>query len=137
VPLTLTRIDPAAHKVAVVEAGISEPGEMEILARMIEPDVAIITLVAPAHTEELGGIESVAKEKSELPAMTRPGGIALFPKSVAEFAAFRALRVGTRVVQRRDSVTPVAAVGSSVLFSRSRRHSVPRWTDLPRPSEWT
>lgn len=123
VPLTLTRIDPASHKVAVIEAGISEPGEMKILAGMIEPEVAIITLVAPAHTEELGGIEGVAKEKSELPAMTRSGGIAIFPQLVAEFAAFRALRVGTRVVQRMDHVAPARAVGSSVLFSVTHREA--------------
>src|SRR5438552_2429669 len=56
VPLTLTRLDPARHRFAVVEAGISLPGEMRSLADMIEPDVALITLVAPAHTQDLGGI---------------------------------------------------------------------------------
>src|SRR5258708_8991935 len=46
VPLTLTRLDPALHQYAVVEAGISVPGEMQPLADMIDPDVALITLVA-------------------------------------------------------------------------------------------
>src|SRR5471032_1278003 len=40
VPLTLTRLDPAAHKFAVVEAGVSAPGEMPPLAAMIRPDLA-------------------------------------------------------------------------------------------------
>lgn len=91
VPLTLTRIDPAAHRVAVIEAGISVPGEMAQLAAMIEPDVAIITLVAHAHTEALGGIEGVAREKARLPAAVRAGGVAIFPRQAAEFAPFRAL----------------------------------------------
>ena len=68
VPLTLTRLDPSAHHFAVVEAGISAPREMAPLAAMIEPDIAIVTLVAPAHTAELGGLGGVAAEKAVLPA---------------------------------------------------------------------
>jgi UDP-N-acetylmuramoyl-tripeptide--D-alanyl-D-alanine ligase len=68
VPLTLLRLDPRAHAFAVIEAGISAPGEMAALAAMIEPDAAVITLVAPAHLEALGGIEGVAREKALLPA---------------------------------------------------------------------
>src|SRR4051812_30832636 len=41
VPLTLTRIDPQVHRYAVVEAGISAPGEMAVLAGMMDPDLAI------------------------------------------------------------------------------------------------
>src|SRR5258708_4312976 len=37
VPLTLTRLEPAVHRAAVVEAGISEPGEMAVRARGIDP----------------------------------------------------------------------------------------------------
>lgn len=105
VPLTLTRLDPREHDVAVIEAGISAPGEMQPLAGMIAPDVAVITLVAPAHTEALGGIDGVAREKAVLSAATRPGGIAIFPRSVAEFPAFRALAVPTLVVERADTTS--------------------------------
>ncbi|MDB6114621.1 MAG: murF [Lacunisphaera sp.] len=49
VPLTLTKLDPAIHEFAVIEAGISAPGEMAPLAAMIEPSHSVITLVAPAH----------------------------------------------------------------------------------------
>jgi len=73
VPLTLTRLDPAVHRFAVVEAGISQPGEMKRLAAMIQPDLAIITLVAPAHLEELGDLEAVgAKRRTCLRWSARP-----------------------------------------------------------------
>jgi len=121
VPLTLTRIDPAQHQFAVVEAGISEPGEMAVLARMIEPDVAIITLVAPAHTEELGGIDGVAKEKAVLPAAVRARGVAIFPESVAEFAAFRELKVDTLVVGRRENITAAKPEKNPIAFSITHR----------------
>lgn len=102
VPLTLTRLDPARHRVAVIEAGISAPGDMAPLAMMIEPDVGMITLVAAAHTEALGGLEGVAREKAILPAAVRPGGLVLFPAMASEYAPFRALSGRVQVV------TPVA-----------------------------
>ena len=119
VPLTLTRLDPAAHTFAVIEAGVSTPGEMEPLARMIEPDVAIVTLVAPAHTEELGGIAGVAREKAVLPAMTRPEGIAIFPQSVFEFPAFRDLDARAFVVERVEVLRTGEPAKNRVYFVAS------------------
>lgn len=121
VPLTLTRIDPAQHTFAVIEAGISAPGEMAPLAAMIEPDVALITLVAPAHTEELGGVEGVAREKAVLPAATRPTGVAIFPKQVAEFGAFRELGVRKLVIERAEVVRPAEPRPDKAYFAISHR----------------
>lgn len=97
VPLTLVRLDPALHKYAVIEAGISAPGEMETLARMIAPDHAIITLVAPAHTQDLGGIEGVAREKAVLPGHVRNSGARIFPAACLGHSAFAALPASTPV----------------------------------------
>lgn len=121
VPLTLTRLDPAVHTFAVVEAGISAPGEMQPLAEMIEPDVSLITLVAPAHTLELGGLDGVAREKSVLPAATRPAGVAIFPKQAAEFAAFRELGVRTMVVEPAEVIRPTEPPKDKVYFAVTQR----------------
>ena len=121
VPLTLTRIDPAQHRFAVIEAGISTPGEMQPLADMIEPDVSLITLIAPAHTEELGGIEGVAREKAVLPAATRPSGVAIFAQPTAEFGAFRELTVRTMIVERAEVVRPAAPPNDRVYFAITHR----------------
>ncbi len=91
VPLTLTRIDHSAHRFAVVEAGIGGPGEMDVLAKMIEPDLAIVTHVGPAHLEALGSLENVAREKAVLPARARPGSARFFPRACLDYAAFREL----------------------------------------------
>jgi UDP-N-acetylmuramoyl-tripeptide--D-alanyl-D-alanine ligase len=106
VPLTLTRLDSAKHRFAVIEAGISAPGDMEVLAGMIEPDFAIITLVAPAHIQELGGIEGVAKAKAVLPASVHTGGSALFPQMCLAFAPFRDLKVNAWKLGRADQALP-------------------------------
>lgn len=97
VPLTLTRLSADEHKFAVIEAGIGAPGEMRVLAEMIAPDHALITLVGPAHLEALGSLEGVAREKAILPAAVPVGGSGLkvFPAACLEHDAFRALTAPT------------------------------------------
>lgn len=121
VPLTLTRLDAAAHRFAVIEAGISGPGEMQVLADMIEPDISITTLVGPAHLEELGGLEGVAREKARLPAAVRAAGVAIFPKQCDEFAAFHELGVRTMVVEPADVIRPAEPPKDKVYFAVTQR----------------
>ncbi len=121
VPLTLTQLDPARHRFAVIEAGISAPGEMKPLADMIEPDVAIITLIAAAHTEELGGLEGVAREKAVLPAAVRPAGVAIFPKSCTHFAPFSDMFVNQLVLERSDVLRPATKPTHTIHFNVLQR----------------
>ncbi len=121
VPLTLTRLDSAAHDFAVVEAGISAPGEMAPLAEMIVPDVALITLIAPAHTEELGGLEGVAREKAKLPAATKAAGVAVFTRETAEYSAFRELGVRAMIIERADVLRPAEPPKDTVYFTLTHR----------------
>ncbi len=77
-PLTLL----GAHgdeQAAVLELGISEPGEMARLTRICEPDVAVVTTVAECHTEGLGCLETVAREKMAIVEGLRPGGTVVLP----------------------------------------------------------
>ncbi len=108
VPLTLTRLEPT-HRAAVIEAGISLPGEMAGLAEMIEPDHSVVTLVGPAHLEKLGSLEGVAAEKAMLPAANRAGGLAVFPVSCWAYEPFRALANPLVVVPENEGMTRVAA----------------------------
>ncbi|WP_025324294.1 UDP-N-acetylmuramoyl-tripeptide--D-alanyl-D-alanine ligase [Deferrisoma camini] len=64
---------------AVLELGISEPGEMAHLTAVARPDVAVITCVGACHTEGLGGIEGVAREKLAIARGLRPGGTLVLP----------------------------------------------------------
>jgi UDP-N-acetylmuramoyl-tripeptide--D-alanyl-D-alanine ligase len=98
VALTLCRLDPARHRFAVVEAGISAPGEMGALAAMIEPDIVLVTIVGPAHLADLGGLDSVAHEKAVLAGSIRKGGICVFPSSCEAYPAFRSLPASSCLV---------------------------------------
>jgi len=119
VPLTLTKIDPDQLRAAVIEAGISGPGEMAPLAEMIEPDHAVVTLVAPAHLEKLGTVDGVAEEKALLLAAVRPGGRQVFPASCLAFAPFRALAHPLVLVPENEGMTRIA--GRSVRFNLFHR----------------
>lgn len=65
VPLTLLRLT-AEHDLAVIEMGANHPGEIDLLARIAEPDFGIITNVGKAHLEGFGSFEGVIKTKGEL-----------------------------------------------------------------------
>ncbi len=75
-PLTLFGLS-SAHQWAVVELGMNHPGEMTRLARICEPDVAVITNIGPAHLEGLGSLDGVMHGKGELLAELAEGGTAV------------------------------------------------------------
>ncbi len=54
------------HEIAIIEAGISLPGEMERLEKMIRPDHGILTVISKAHIGGLGTLEKTFEQKKEL-----------------------------------------------------------------------
>ncbi len=76
VPLTLARI-PAAADYAVIEIGMSNPGEILPLARLARPDIAMVTAIGPAHLAAFGSIEKIAEEKADIIAGLEAGGTAI------------------------------------------------------------
>jgi len=65
VPLTLLKITPETE-VLVLELGMNQPGEIEILTKMVNPDIGLITNIGPAHLEFMGSLEKIAQAKFEL-----------------------------------------------------------------------
>jgi len=76
VPLTLLGLDPS-HTSAVIEMGMSHPGEIARLAAIALPQIGVVTLAAPAHLEGLGTVDAVADAKAELYQGLPEGGIAV------------------------------------------------------------
>jgi UDP-N-acetylmuramoyl-tripeptide--D-alanyl-D-alanine ligase len=64
-PLTLLRLEPE-DKAAVVELGMSHRGELRRLAEIAEPEVGVVTRVAPVHLEFFSSIDEIALAKREL-----------------------------------------------------------------------
>jgi UDP-N-acetylmuramoyl-tripeptide--D-alanyl-D-alanine ligase len=76
VPLTLLRLA-GGDRHAVIEMGMNAPGEIWRLAEIADPDVGVITNVAPAHLEGLGSLAGVARAKGELFARMRRNAVAI------------------------------------------------------------
>lgn len=94
VPLTILAL-PDDADLAVLELGTSVPGEVELLADIAGPELAVITSVAEEHLEGLGDLAGVLREET---AVCEPGRLAITPASQPEIgAAARAL--GSRVVE--------------------------------------
>lgn len=81
VPLTLARM-PAETDFAIIEIGMNHPGEIEPLARLARPHVAMITTVAAAHLEAFGAIEGIAREKGAIFQGLQPAGHAVIPEDL-------------------------------------------------------
>jgi UDP-N-acetylmuramoyl-tripeptide--D-alanyl-D-alanine ligase len=64
-PLALLALEPE-HDVAVVELAMSAPGEIARLARLAEPEVGVVTNVAPAHLQFFDSVAAIARAKREL-----------------------------------------------------------------------
>ena len=64
-PLTLLRLEPE-DEAAVVELGMSHRGELRHLAEIAEPEVGVVTRVAPVHLEFFASIDEIALAKREL-----------------------------------------------------------------------
>jgi len=64
-PLTVFRLT-AAHRVALLEMGMSMRGEIRRLAQIARPTIGVITNVSAVHLEHLKTIGAVAEAKGEL-----------------------------------------------------------------------
>ena len=65
VPLSVWLMEPE-HNFAIIEAGISQPGEMERLEKVIHPTIGIFTNIGEAHQAQFESIAQKAEEKLKL-----------------------------------------------------------------------
>ena len=78
VPLSLARM-PADTRAGVFEMGMNHPGELAHLTTLVRPHVAIVTAIAPAHTEFFPDESAIADAKGEIFRGLEPGGTAIVP----------------------------------------------------------
>jgi UDP-N-acetylmuramoyl-tripeptide--D-alanyl-D-alanine ligase len=78
-----------ATEVLVLEMGMRGFGEIARLCAVAPPTVGVVTAVAAAHTERLGGIDGVATAKAELVTALTRDGIAVLNADDDRVAAMR------------------------------------------------
>jgi len=109
VPLMLLRVEPGLHRFAVIEAGMSIPGELGVSAKVIRPDLAIVTNVAAVHLEGVGSLAGIAREKATLVAELAPGGQAIVPVALLDWPEFAAHAGRCVAVQFEGEAAPAVA----------------------------
>lgn len=99
VPLTLLNARPGDDFV-VCEVGTNAPGEIDALARVVAPDLAVITSLGREHLEGLKDLAGVAKEECAVLAHVAPKGTAIVGIDAPELAA-----AAREIAARRPDLT--------------------------------
>jgi UDP-N-acetylmuramoyl-tripeptide--D-alanyl-D-alanine ligase len=118
-PLMLLKLE-SEHDGAVIEMGMSHAGEIAALARIAEPDIGVVTNVAPVHLEFFNSIADIAKAKYELIESLPAHGVAVLnadDEYVSQFGRdFRGkvVRYGTNAPAdvRAEDIKPLGSAGS-------------------------
>ncbi len=112
VPLTLLGLE-SDSDVLVAEIGARHVGDIAPLAALVEPDVSIVTAVAPVHLGPFGDIEAIARTKQELVEALGPDGVAVLNVADPRVAAMAAVAPAVvRVSAEPDATDVDVGVGS-------------------------
>ena len=101
VALSLLMMD-NGYDVAIIEAGISQKGEMERLRKMIQPDTVIFTSIGDAHQQGFASLEEKISEKLLL---------AQDAQNIIYHSAYSALDKGVRSVLAGKNIIDAAQIG--------------------------
>jgi UDP-N-acetylmuramoyl-tripeptide--D-alanyl-D-alanine ligase len=129
VPLQLLKLEPE-HEVAVIEMGMNHAGEIAALAKIAEPDWAVVSNVAPVHLEHFAdGIAGIANAKYELVQSLPKDGIAFlnaddpyvstFGRNREEHARYFSLQEESASVRALDVVSEGADGMRFIIQARS------------------
>ena len=131
-PLMLLKLEPE-HDVAVIEMGMSHAGEIRALAKIAQPEVGVVTNVAPVHLEFFDSLAGIARAKYELIESLPASGTAVLNADddyVSQFGRDfkgKVLKYGTRATAdiRAENVLARGAEGSEfdVVTPGGREHA--------------
>ncbi|WP_077613315.1 UDP-N-acetylmuramoyl-tripeptide--D-alanyl-D-alanine ligase [Clostridium sp. Marseille-P2415] len=96
VPITISEIS-GEDEIGVIELGMSEPGELTVIARIAKIQMAVITNIGVTHIEQLGSRENIYKEKLTIQDGLMEGGI-LFLNGDDEFLKNTRAKEGCRTI---------------------------------------
>jgi UDP-N-acetylmuramoyl-tripeptide--D-alanyl-D-alanine ligase len=99
VPLSLANM-PKEVRFGVFEIGMNHAGEIDALTRLVRPEIAIVTTVAPVHLGFFRSVEEIADAKAEIFHGLLPGGAAILNRDSPYFERLKAhaLEHGAKIV---------------------------------------
>lgn len=93
-PLSMLCLQPGC-RAGVFELGTNHPGEIRALAAILEPDWGVVTNIGPAHIENFGTLEAIAREKADLLRSLPRDGLAVLDRDGACFDLLQAAAHGS------------------------------------------
>lgn len=122
VPLSVLQMETDGRRArdfdtAVIEMGMSVPGEIAKLATVAPPDIAVELLVSPVHLEYFGSLERIARGKRELVEALTPEGIAILNADDERVSLMRANHQGRTLLFGVENRADVFATDISTLPS--------------------
>jgi alanine racemase len=121
-PIALARLA-AQHRYAVLEFGSGARGEIDQLAALFPPQIAVVTAVGEAHLRSFGSIASIAAEKSAVLSALPRDGVAILNaddphvRAMAGRTAARVFSFGTGVAaDLRGTLRYFTLAGSRISF---------------------
>src|SRR5215467_7773347 len=131
-PLMLLKLEPE-HDLAVIEMGMSHAGEIRALAKIAQPEIGVVTNVAPVHLEFFDSLAGIARAKYELVESLPASGTAVLnadDEYVSQFGRGfkgKVITYGTTTTAdvRAENVKSRGAEGSEfdVVTASSREHA--------------
>jgi UDP-N-acetylmuramoyl-tripeptide--D-alanyl-D-alanine ligase len=127
-PLSLLSC-PDDAEAAVFEMGMNGPGQIAFLARLADPDVALVTNVLPVHLEFFDSIDDVAAAKGELFAVMRESATSVVNLDDANVRVQATRHAGPRVTFGRvegadlklEAIADRFVPGAELTFSHAGR----------------
>jgi UDP-N-acetylmuramoyl-tripeptide--D-alanyl-D-alanine ligase len=121
------------HRFGVFEMGINRVGEMPLLARMVEPDCAVITNIGSAHIGMFGSRDTLIAEKRSIFDRFGDSSVAVIPDDPELELVLRSGMPGRTIRYNQDtagvrSVSPGGLSGSELELEEGAAH-------LPLPGE--
>src|SRR5581483_6396546 len=68
---------------------MNHAGEITPLTKLVKPQIAIITTIAPVHLEYFGTLEKIAEAKAEIFLGVPPSGAAIVNRDIPQFEQLR------------------------------------------------
>ena len=119
VPLSVWQIR-ARHQLAIIEVGISHPGEMEQLEAIVRPTHGVLTMIGTAHLQNFRSLDALAYEKMILFRRAQH----LVVQNGEKYSAVAVEALGS------EHVTLWAGEGRSGIESNGNHHAI-EFPDLP------
>lgn len=114
VPQTVLTLE-QKHRYAVFELGANHPQEIAHTAAIVEPQVALINNIAPAHMEGFGSLDGIARAKGELYEQLAPGMTAIVNED-DQYAHFWDPILANKNVLRFSRKTQMDVYASEIQF---------------------